>query len=189
MHPSGGVLAVEVPRESGVRQCGGGYVLARVAPTVGSVGQDARFEQRLKPVADPQHELVCREKPLDGVSQMTAKLARENDTRSDVVPITEATRYAEDLVLVEQLGLLDQPKEVDAIRTTSTHVESVRGLDIAIRAGRTQHTHSGSSLLGSSHVSVGPSSPEKRQPSAGRHDSYLPFTAGATRVTFLAGAS
>ena len=160
MDPPRGVFAVEVPRQRGVRQCGIGVVLARLAPAINSMGQNARLEQRLKTVADSQHEFVRREKPLDGIAQMTAKLTGENNARSDVVAVTEATGYAEDLVLIEQLGLFDQPEEMDAIGATATHVERVRGLHVTVRAGSTQYTHSGSSQLGSSHVSVGPSSPE-----------------------------
>ena len=135
-------------------------MLVGLVPAIDSVGQDARFEQRLKPVADAQHKLVCREKPLDGVAQMTAKLAGENDARSDVVAVTETAGNAENLVLVEQLGLFDQPEEVDTIGATATQIERVRRLHVTVRAGGTQYTHSGSSQLGSSHVSVGPSSPE-----------------------------
>ena len=60
----------------------------------------------------------------------------EDDTRSDVVTITEPAGDTENLVLVEQLGLFDQPEEVDASGMASTQIKGVRGLPIAVRTGR-----------------------------------------------------
>ena len=132
MNPARGVLAVVVPGQCGICRS----LLLGIVPTASPHWQDAGFEQSLKPVADAENQFVRREKLLNRVSEMSSQLAGEDDTRSDVVTITEPAGDTENLVLVEQLGLFDQPEEVDASGMASTQIKGVRGLPIAVRTGR-----------------------------------------------------
>ena len=132
VNPPSGVFAVMIPSQSGI-----GLASIRFPPTGSTIGQDTGFQQCLKAVADSQHQFVSGQELVNNITQMTPKLAGKDNPGTDVVSVTEATRYAQDLIFIKKCRTLDKSKQVNSIRTTTAGIECIRRFDITIRSGST----------------------------------------------------
>jgi hypothetical protein len=135
--PDGGVLAVVVPRQRGI-----GLPVRSRRPRRRASRENSRLQQDLKTVADSQHEFVGLYESAYGVPQSAAKLPRKYDPRANIVPVAEATGDADDLKCVQKRWLLEQTKQMNAIRVPAARLEGERRLDVAVRSWRTQNANS-----------------------------------------------
>ena len=104
--------------------------------------QQAGFQDRLKAIADSEHQFVGLQKFTHGFIELTAKLTRKNDSRAQVVSVTEPARHAQNLVLAQQIRIFQQAEQVDSVGRRTRQFKRVSGLGITIGPWGSQNTNS-----------------------------------------------
>ena len=107
-----------------------------------STHQQAGFQDRLKAIADSEHQFVGLQKFTHGFIELTAKLTRKNDSRAQVVSVTESARHAQNLVLAQQIRIFQQAEQVDSVGRRTRQFKRVSGLGITIGPWGSQNTNS-----------------------------------------------
>ena len=88
-----------------------------------------------KPLQMPRISLSAAWKSLDGVGEVVADLVGQDAAGSHVVAIAESAGHAENLELVGQIGLFQQPVDVDVPGLGPRLLEGGGGLFVAVGAG------------------------------------------------------
>ena len=78
------------------------------APAVGAAGQEARPDQDLEAVADPQDQAAAVVEPAEGVAQDGPEPGGEDPAGAEVVAVGEAAGDGQDLEGVERVGRLER---------------------------------------------------------------------------------
>ncbi len=126
--PEGGVFAVLVPGEGGVRLFFGG-------PGGGAPGRMPDFIRTWKPLQMPRARVSREEEFADGVAEAVLEFGSEDDAGAEVVAVAESAGEAEGLEVFEEAGVFEEPEEVDPFGGAAASVEGVGGFDVAVGAG------------------------------------------------------
>ncbi|MEY4186997.1 MAG: hypothetical protein RIT02_2031 [Planctomycetota bacterium] len=138
-YPAIGISTVAVPCE-----CDFGF-----ESTFGGAGdtaahQQSGFEDGLEAIADAEDQFVGREELTDGIVELSAKLAGEDNAGSEVITVAEATGNAEDLEIGESGGIFEQSVEVQAFGFGTCEFEGPCGFDVAVGAWGAENADFGS---------------------------------------------
>lgn len=136
-HPAIGVATVGVPGQSHLIFQ---RFLCEVLDTASH--QQAGFQDRLKPVADPEDQFVGLQKFSHGVIQLPAQLARKDDSGAEVIAVAEATGDAENLELAESRGIFEQTKQVNSFCGSTSQFKRVSGFNVAVGPWGTKNANS-----------------------------------------------
>ena len=98
MHP-----AAEEPAAIVVGQCA---ALASHSPD--TAGQQIRFDEHLKSVADPQDRLAGRDELVERLGEAMGDSIGENAAGGDVVAVAESAGNREQLVIVQRLAVFQK---------------------------------------------------------------------------------
>jgi hypothetical protein len=72
---------------------------------------------------------------------MPTKLARKDDSGTNIIAIAETAGNTQDLVVIQQCGLFDQTKQMNPIGPAPTRIEGECRFDVTIRSRSTQDTN------------------------------------------------
>jgi len=138
-YPAIGISTVAVPCE-----CDFGF-----ESTFGGAGdtaahQQSGFEDGLEAIADAEDQFVGREELTDGIVELSAKLAGEDNSGSEVITVAEAAGNAEDLKIGESGGIFEQSVEVQAFGFGTCEFEGPCGFDVAVGAWGAENADIGS---------------------------------------------
>ena len=97
-------------------------------------GQNAAFDERLEPVADPEHRLAAFDELAHLVGEVDVHLERHQLAAAERVGVGEAARDDQDLVILPLHAAFAQLVEVDRIRLGAGFFKRGGGFDIAVDA-------------------------------------------------------
>ena len=89
----------------------------------------------MKTVADAENKLAVGDELVEGGFEMVDELVGEDFSGGDVVAVGEAAGEGEDLVLLEEGGVLEGFVDVEEIDIAADEFEGVGEFDIGVGAG------------------------------------------------------
>ena len=102
-------------------------------------GQDqAGFEEGLEAVADAEDKFFPGPELPQLLAQEVPQLIAQNFSGGHIVAVGEAAGNDQDLKIVQQLGLLPEPLDVQPLRDGAGLFEGKLGFDVAVGAGGTE---------------------------------------------------
>jgi hypothetical protein len=101
--------------------------------------EQAGLQEDLEAIADAEDQPATVAKLAERVREEVLKLHRKNFSRSNVVAVTETAGQSEDLILAEELGILTQGVDVNAIDDGTGRLEREQRFEIAVGPGRTKN--------------------------------------------------
>ena len=109
----------------------------------GRARQQARLDEDLEAVADPQDQAVALAEPAEGVAQDGPQPGRQDPAGAEVVAVGEAAGEGQDLERVEGAGRLDDPADVPGLGLGPRQSPGEGRLLVAVRPGRPQDEDAG----------------------------------------------
>ena len=97
----------------------------------------------MKAVADTENQLIPAQELSNGIVQLASQLAGKDDARAEVIAVTEAPWNAEDLEIGQQLGLFQQPEQVQPLCCAARQFKGVCGFQITVGPRGSENTDSG----------------------------------------------
>ena len=88
-----------------------------------------------KAIADAEDQLVGVAETAQGVAEKVGQLVGEDLARRDVIAVGKTTGNDQDLIFVQELGILTQPIDVDALGPAPGLLEGELRFGIAICTG------------------------------------------------------
>ena len=99
-------------------------------------GQNARLDQYLKAVADPDDQFSLLHKPGDVLREFVLQLIGQNFSGAHVVPVRKSSGDRQNLKLRERLLFPHQLVDVNPRNLGSRRFERIHGLRVAVRSRR-----------------------------------------------------
>jgi hypothetical protein len=96
----------------------------------------------LKPVTDSQDKLVGLQEFSHGFVELSAKLARKDHARAEVIPVAETAGHAQDLELAESRRIFEQAKQVNSFGRGPGQLEGMSGFNVAVGPWGTKNADS-----------------------------------------------
>lgn len=128
-HPAVGVPAVAVPGQSDL-------IFPRFFRCVfnAATHQQTSLQNRLKSVADAEHQFVGLQEFSHGFVELTSKLAGKNHTCTKVVAIAESARDTQNLIPTELGGIFEEAEKMNSIRRRTGQLKRMSRFNVTIRS-------------------------------------------------------